>query len=192
MTSIVFSDDNKIVETFLQKDIETKQEKISDVPEDERIRLDDDTIFRFSCTVKYDILELKLCEIGAFAPFLYEAELTADDIKKEYKMFRSCDTLEEMSEHINRLFKDKKIKLQKEGDDMKLIIQAYNISEVVIIDMKASRIMTSNKDDALMRLYKNEKNSIIVLKKMEEYFKSLGQDGNNILTKLKELKEQYQ
>ena len=58
--------------------------------------------------------------------------------------------------------------------------------------MKASRIMTSKKDDALMRLYKNEKNSIIVLKKMEEYFKSLGQDGNNILTKLKELKEKYQ
>ena len=187
-----FEVEDQIVQTFLQKDIETVQEKISDVPENERIALDEDTIYRFSCSVNVAILNIKLSEIGAFAPYIYEAELTLEDIQNNYKMFKSCDNLEEVKKHIDKLFNDKKFKLQKEDNDMKLIIRTNMISEVVIINMKARRIMTAKKDDALMKLYKIQKSENKVMKKLGEYFKSLGPNGNKIVTKFNELKNLYQ
>ena len=49
-------------------------------------------------------------------------------IQKNYKMFRSCNDLEEVKTHINRLFQDKKIKLVKEKEGLiSLKIKVFNI-----------------------------------------------------------------
>ena len=53
--------------------------------------------------------------------------------------------------------------------------------------MKACRIMTAKKDDALMKLYKIQKSENKAMKKLEEYFKNLGPNGNKIVTKFNEL-----
>ena len=71
-----------------EEEIIVKQEKISDVPENKRIKLKgNDTIFRFSCALDDDSLRLTLEEIGAFAPYIYRRIINLNEMKENYKMF---------------------------------------------------------------------------------------------------------
>ena len=188
--SMLFSDINE-VQSYVQKEYLVKQEKIKDVPENERIKLDDDTIYRFSCTVSRGYLTLKLAEIGAFAPYIYERVLTLEEIQKNYKMFRSCDDLEKVQYHIEKLFNDKRIKLKKEKEDyIKFILNVDMISINLDIEIEAKRIMTTKKDDALLKLYEIEKKQLKLLKEIEISAKKLG--NNNFIEKINELKKKYQ
>ena len=188
--SIVLSDVEE-VQSFVQKDYIVKQEKINDVPANERIKLDDDTIYRFSCTVNSGYLTLKLAEIGAFAPYIYERVLTLSEIQKNYKMFRSCENLEKVKYHILKLFENKKIRLKKEKEDyIKFILNVYMISDNLDIEIEAKRIMTTKKDDALLKLYEIEKKQLKLLKEIEISAKKLG--NNNFIEKINELKKKYQ
>ena len=185
--SMLFSDINE-VQSYVQKEYLVKQEKINDVPENERIKLDDDTIYRFSCTVSRGYLTLKLAEIGAFAPYIYERVLTLEEIQKNYKMFRSCDDLEKVQYHILKLFNDKRIKLKKEKEDyIKFILNVDMISINLDIEIEAKRIMTTKKDDALLKLYEIEKKQLKLLKEIEISAKKLG--NNNFIEKINELKK---
>ena len=155
---------NDAISAFVE-DVEVKEEKISDVPVEERIKLDNDTIFRFSCSVEDENLKLKLSEIGSFAPYIYEKLITLDEMKQQYKMFRSCENLKEVKRHIDNLFRDKKIELTKDKEDtITFNLTVYSISEVKKIQIEANRIMTTKKDDALLRLYHIEKDQIKLLK----------------------------
>ena len=188
--SMFFSEVNE-VQSYVQKEYLVKQEKIKDVPENERIKLDDDTIYRFSCTVSRGYLTLKLAEIGAFAPYIYERVLTLEEIQKNYKMFRSCDDLEKVQYHILKLFNDKRIKLKKEKEDyIKFILNVDMISINLDIEIEAKRIMTTKKDDALLKLYEIEKKQLKLLKEIEISAKKLG--NNNFIEKINELKKKYQ
>ena len=176
----------ELANSFYQKNIETIQQNICDVPKNERIELDNDTIYRFSCTVKNNLLTLRLSEIGSFAPFIYETELTIEDIHSNYKMFRSCDTLEEVKSHIDKLFNKKQFKLKKEKEGfIKFIITTHHISKIVVIEVEAKRIMTCKKDEALLKLYKIEKDEIKLLKEIENIIKDMG--SSNLMNKYKEI-----
>ncbi len=192
--SMVISNNENMANTIYlnEEEIIVKQEKINDVPENERIKLDNDTIYRFSCSLNDDSIRLTLCEIGAFAPYLYRAILTLDGIKEKYKMFKSCDTLEQVQEHINRLFNDKKIKLTKENDDTILFnLRVFDISYEKVIQIEAKRIMTTKKNDALINLYKIQKDQNKILKEIENYIQNTGSNGNNIIAKINEIKKKF-
>ena len=168
-------------------------EKISDVPKENRIKLDNDTIFSFSYLVDNDHIILTLNEIGAFAPYIYKSVLTLDEIQEKYKMFKSCDNLKEVEKHIGNLFKDRKIKLKKEKEDAIIFeLTVFNISHEVDIQIEAQRIMTTKKDDVLLQLYKIEKDQIKLLKEIEESLKKLGPDGNNLMKKINEFKQNFE
>ena len=187
--SLIISNGNIISSMYEdnEEEIIVNQEKISDVPENKRIKLgDEDTIFRFSCALDKDCLRLTLEEIGAFAPYIYRRELELKEIQKKYKMFRSCDTLEEVQKHINRLFDNKKIKLvQKDENTIIFNLTVYEVSQAKVIQIEAERIMTSKKDDALIKLYKIQKDQIKVLKQIENYVKNVKPNGNNIINEIK-------
>ena len=188
--SMIFSDINE-AQSFVEKEYLVKQEKIIDVPEKERIKLDDDTIYRFSCTVNRGYLTLTLAEIGAFAPYIYDRVLTLKEIQNNYKMFRSCDDLEKVKDHILRLFGNKRIKLKKEKEDyIKFILNVDMISINLDIEIEAKRIMTTKKDDALLKLYEIEKRQLKLLKEIEISAKKLG--NNNFIEKINEIKKKYQ
>ena len=170
--------------------VKVVQEKISDVPENEQIKLNEDTIYRFSCKVDDNYLKFKLSEIGAFAPYIYEKNITLEGMKEIHRMFNSCENLEEVQNHINKLFNDKQIKLTKERDDsITLNITAHNISEIIKIEIEAKREMTSEKDESLLKLYEIEKKQNKIWKEIENYAKNSGQNGQFILSKLKELEQ---
>ena len=174
-----------------EEEVIVNQKKIGEVPENERIKLDNDTIYHFSCAIDNNYLVLTLNEIGAFAPYIYRCLLSLEEIQAKYKMFRSCDTLDQVKEHIDRLFNDKKIKLSKDDDVITFNLSVYEISELKVITIEARKIMTTKKDDALMKLYQIEKDQIKILKEIEKFAINKGTNGNNIIAKLKEVMEKY-
>ena len=182
-------DEKTLINTIYPEDkVEVIQENISDVPENQRIKLNDDTIYRFSCTVNDDLLQLKLSEIGAFAPYIYQKIINLDGLKEIHRMFNSCNNIIDAQQHINKLFEDKKIILTKEKDDFIILnITAYNISEIQIIRIETERKMTSDKDESLLKLYEIEKKEIKLMKKLKNYANKLGENGNLILNKIKEI-----
>ena len=176
-----------------EEEIIVNQEKISDVPENKRIKLKDkDTIFRFSCALDNDCLRLTLDEIGAFAPYIYRRILNLEEMKQNYKMFRSCDTLIDVQKHILKLFNDNKIELTQDNENIITFnLSVYDVSEPKVIQIDAKRIMTTKKDEALINLYKIQKDQIKMLKQIENYVKNIGPNNNNIIKEIQEKFNQY-
>ena len=168
------------------------EEKICDVPQDEQIKLDENTIFRFSREVRNSCLFLKLTEIGAFSPHFYEKMLTLDKIREIHRMFRACDNIQEVKEELDKLFKKKKINLIKENDKtVTLVITGYLLSSIETFKIECDMKITTFKDDALMTLYNIEKRQIKIWKELEKYAKSLGANGKSFISKMKEIEQKY-
>ena len=168
------------------------EEKICDVPQDEQIKLDENTIFRFSSEVRNSCLFLKLTEIGAFSTHFYEKMLTLDRIREIHRMFRACDNLQQVKEVLDKLFKKKNIKLIKENDKtVTLEITGYLLSSIETFKIDCDMKITTFKDDALMTLYNIEKRQIKAWKELEKYAKSLGANGKSFISKMKEIEQKY-
>ena len=166
-----------------------KQEKIKDVPEDERIKLNDDTIFRFESSVDDGNLNLKLSEIGAFAPYIYEAILSLDELINIHKMFKSCDNIEEAKAHFDKLFELKQIYLtQEEQDHITFNISAHDISIEQKFKIDAIRKITHKKDESLMKLYEIEKSQLKLWKELELFAEKFGSNKNALINKINSLK----
>jgi len=173
--------------------VSVKQEKIKDVPENERIKLNDDTIFRFESSVTDDSLSLKLFEIGAFAPYIYEVILSLDELINIHKMFKSCENIEEAKAHIDKLFELKQINLtQEEKDHITFNINAHDISIEQEFKIDAIRKITTEKDESLMKLYEIEKKQLKLWKEVEAFAEKFGSNNNSLLSKIRSLKPKIQ
>ena len=189
------SNNHESREEMSQEEIDNKPLKKSEVPKESQIQLDEQTLFQFSCYTKNEKICLKLREIGAFAPFIYIKKITLEGFKKIHPMFRSCDDLKTVEKHINKLFHDKKIELkppQEKNDSIKndsinFIIKAGNISEEVTIQIRGERMITSEKDKALMKLYEIQKDQIKLLDEIKKYIESKEKNGNEIINKIKKI-----
>ena len=167
--------------------------KSSDIPKEKIIKLDDDTIFQFDCLIDDDeqYLSFKLSEIDAVAPYIYIKNIKLDEIKRVHKMFRACDDLTEVKNHIDYLFKNNKIKLsQKKNDEIIFEIKAFYISYEDEFKIVAERRMVNNKDAMLLKLYDIQKKKIKMLKEIENYVKNNNVDKNKMLNKINEIKEE--
>ena len=166
--------------------------KICDVPQDEQIKLDENTIFRFSSEVRNNCLFLKLTEIGAFSPHFYEQMLTLDKIREIHRMFRACDNLEIVKEELDKLFKKKNFKLIKKNDKtVTLVITGYLLSSTETFEIECDMKITTFKNESLMILYDIEKKQIKLWKELEKYAKSFGANGKTFLSKMKEIEQKY-
>ena len=70
-------------------------------------------------------------------------------------------------------------------------MSVYDVSEPKIIQIEAKRIMTTKKDEALINLYKIQKDQIKMLKQIENYVKNIGPNNNNIIKEIQEKFNQY-
>ena len=161
--------------------IEVHYKKISDVKKESQIKLDEDTFFEFSCTASKDKDELclELSEIGALCPFIYQKKLSLDDMISKHKAFRTCNDVQEVKEHIDRLFNQKgKIKLSKNNnEDNKSVILTLKVSLFAKEDdifIELNQLMTTEKNETLEELYKIEKNSDKVFKNLKKYMEDNG------------------
>jgi len=171
-------------------DTQIQEIKSSDVDKKKQIKLDDDTLFKFDCDVEDDYLILKLSEIDAIAPFIYIKKITLDELIEVHKVFKSCNNLNEVKEHIDKLFEMKKIKLsQNKRDEIIFNFKIFYLSFEDKFQIFAKREMTDDKDPMLLKLYDIQKQKLKILKEFENYIKLLGGNGKEIEKKLKEIKE---
>ena len=157
------------------------------LPEQKLIELNQDTIFDFKCEVHGESLKLILSEVSAVAPFIYEAILTLDGIINNVsEMFKSCDNIEKVKEHIDNLFENKKIKLipSKNNKTIDLEFSAHNISKEEKFTIETVRKMTDNKEAMLLELYSIQKEKLKILKDIETYLKSNKNINKNELEKI--------
>ena len=158
-------------------EIKVKYEKISEVPKESIISLNEDTIFRFSCEVKNNLLIIQLSEIGALCPFIYRVSLTLENMIKIHPVFKACDDIQEVKDHINRLFDNKNIWLTKNDKDKEgiiLYVRIFNICGPQEIKIEPKKLMTTDKDKILEELYVMQKKDNKIFKDMENSFKKKG------------------
>ena len=171
-------------------DTQIQEIKSSDVDKKKQIKLNDDTLFKFDCDVEDDYLILKLSEIDALAPFIYIKKITLDELIEVHKVFKSCNNLNEVKEHIDKLFEMKKIKLsQNKREEIIFNFKIFYLSFEDKFQIIAKREMTDDKDPMLIKLYDIQKQKLKILNEFENYIKSLGGTGKEIEKKLKEIKE---
>ena len=189
------SDDNNenninIEDDKTVNDTQIQEIKSSDVDKNKQIKLDEDTLFQFDCNVEDDYLILKLSEIDAIAPFIYIKKITLDELIEVHKVFKSCNNLNEVKEHIDKLFEMKKIKLiQNKREEIIFNFKIFYLSFEDKFQIIAKREMTDDKDPMLLKLYDIQKQKLKILKEFENYIKLLGGNGKEIEKKLKEIKE---
>ncbi len=152
-----------------------------DLEEKKLIQLDDDTTFEFKCKVEENNLKLILSEVSALAPFIYETKLTMDAIIKVNDIFKACDNLGKIKEHIDNLFKAKRIKLSsnKNKEIIYCEFRAFNISGEEQFKIPTERKMTNEKEQMLLKLYSIQKEKLKILKDIEKYLK-----GNKNINKM--------
>ena len=182
---------NKLNEGFLKtlsdsilkftNKVKVYNKKISDVKKESQISLDEDTIFEFSCTAsnEEDELCLQLSEIGILCPFIYQKKLSLKDMISKHKNFRTCNNVEEVKEHIDKLFNQNgKIWLTKNlnGDIESVIIniKIAFFADEENISIELDKVMTTEKNETLEDLYKIEKNADKVFKNIKKYMEKNG------------------
>ena len=155
----------------------------SDVEEDEKIKLNENTTYQFDCIVEEKFISLILTEIDLLAPFVYKRDITLKELIGINKIFRACDDLNEVKQHFEKLFKKKMIELSQDENQKNLItfkIRAGNISGEEKFEIIAERVMTEYKVPYLMKLYNIEKEQEKCLKEIQAI---LEKDKNSALSK---------
>ena len=192
MNKIFTNDGNYFNNTNTLNDTQIQVIKSSQVEKGKQIRLNEETLFQFDCIIDDNQLILKLSELDALAPFIYIKEITLDEIRKCHKAFKSCKDLNEVKEHIDKLFKNKRISLDQDKNDktnVKIKFKIFYISLEDDFEIKVERKMTELKDQMLLKLYEIQKNEIKALKEIENYLKKNGGYGQEIIQKINEIKE---
>ena len=192
MNKIFTNDGNYFNNTNTLNDTQIQVIKSSQVEKGKQIRLNEETLFQFDCIIDNNQLILKLSELDALAPFIYIKEITLDEIRKCHKAFKSCKDLNEVKEHIDKLFKNKRISLDQDKNDktnVKIKFKIFYISLEDDFEIKVERKMTELKDQMLLKLYEIQKNQIKGLKEIENYLKKNGGYGQEIIQKINEIKE---
>ena len=192
MNKIFTNDGNYFNNTNTLNDTQIQVIKSSQVEKGKQIRLNDETLFQFDCTIDNNHLVLKISELDALAPFIYIKEITLDEIRKCHKAFKSCKDLNEVKEHIDKLFKNKRISLDQDKSDktnVKIKFKIFYISLEDDFEIEVERKMTELKDQMLLKLYEIQKNQIKGLKEIENYLKKNGGYGQEIIQKINEIKE---
>ena len=192
MNKIFTNDGNYFNNTNTLNDTQIQVIKSSQVEKGKQIRLNEETLFQFDCIIDDNQLILKLSELDALAPFIYIKEITLDEIRKCHKAFKSCKDLNEVKEHIDKLFKNKRISLDQDKNDktnVKIKFKIFYISLEDDFEIKVERKMTELKEQMLLKLYEIQKNQIKGLKEIENYLKKNGGYGQEIIQKINEIKE---
>ena len=139
-----------------------------------------------SGTKKY--LYIKLVENTANSPFFYNRSYDLEELYDNHRIFKTCDTIEEVKQRLKSLFQKNKIKLKFEENedivvmelDVMLFAKAYKLEFQLYREM----IIEEEKDQELIELYKLNKNKLIQLKDIYSLIKKENGNKKNDLMNL--------
>lgn len=153
------------------------------------IKLNKNTTFKGTFDVSKispDKFYIWLEEILPCSPFYYDGIFTLDELRDINRVFRCVDSLEEVKEHFNRLFNERRIELKQEDFDegeIQLILNSkiFLKEEKIIIPLK--RVidpLEEAKRKKLGELYIINKKGLLLIKDFYQLLMKNNQNINNI------------
>ena len=111
-------------------------------------------------------------ESTANAPFIYNRSYELKELHEKNKIFKSCESIDEIRDYLKELFRQNKIKIRYDKEEKEEIIimerDAMLFASPVKLEFELYRemILDHEKDDKLIELYKLNKEKLKTLKKV--------------------------
>ena len=132
-----------------------------------------------SGTKKY--LYIKLIENTANSPFFYNRSYELEDLYNNHRIFKTCETLEEIKKRLKSLFEKNKISLRFDQDEeivvMEMDVMLFATPYKLEFQLYREMIIEEEKDQKLIELYELNKEK---LKKLKEIFSSIKKENGNL------------
>ena len=185
----------------LRKDIDlTMSLKFKKRKQKAKLSINKDTSFN----IYYDIydtgnnkyLYIIMEENTATAPFFYNKSYDMEELYENHRIFRSCESIEDVSDRLDTLFEKKKIKIrydEKENEEIIIMeIDAMLFATPIKLEFQLYREMVTEneKDNKLIELYNLNKNKLIHLKEIYSVVKD--NKDNKDFEKLVKLFEKFE
>ena len=164
-----------LLKRSLRKDIDVKMSLVFQKRKPKaKLSINKDTSFN----IYYDIydtdnnkyLYIIMEENTATAPFFYNKSYDMEELYQNHRIFRTCESIEDVNERLNSLFEKKKIKIRyDENENEEIIIMeidAMLFATPIKLEFKLYRemVIEKEKDNKLLELYKLNKNKLVKLK----------------------------
>ena len=178
----------KVLKNSIRKSIDVEMSRaFRNKPPSNKLSIDEDTCFDIFFDVyngdDKQYLYIKMEENTANAPFLYNRSYELKELCEINKIFRTCDTIEEIKDYLKELFDQKKIKIRYDQEEKKEIIimeiDAMLFARSIKLELELYREMEldNKKDDKLIELYKLNKDK---LKKLKKIYSLIDKNKENI------------
>ena len=168
---------SQILKQSIRKEIDIKMSLVFENEKPKAILpINEDTTF----DIFYDIydadeakyLYIKMQENTAIAPFFYNRSYELKELYDNHRIFKTCDTIEEVRDYIESLFQKNKIKLRyNEKDNEEIIIMEMDVVLFATpiklkFELYREMVLGNDKDSKLIQLYKINKMKLKELKKI--------------------------
>ena len=168
---------SQILKQSIRKEIDIKMSLVFENEKPKAILpINEDTTF----DIFYDIydadeakyLYIKMQENTAIAPFFYNRSYELNELYGNHRIFKTCDTIEEVRDYIESLFQKNKIKLRyNEKDNEEIIIMEMDVVLFATpiklkFELYREMVLGNDKDSKLIQLYKINKMKLKELKKI--------------------------
>ena len=169
-----------LLKRSLRKDIDVKMSLVFQKRKPKaKLSINKDTSFN----IYYDIydtdnnkyLYIIMEENTATAPFFYNKSYDMEELYQNHRIFRTCESIEDVNERLNSLFEKKKIKIRyDENENEEIIIMeidAMLFATPIKLEFKLYRemVIEKEKDNKLLELYKLNKNKLVKLKEIYDF-----------------------
>ena len=187
----------KSIKTSIRKNIDVKMSiAFRNKPPSNKLPIDEDTSFNIIYEVyngdENQYFYIKMEENTANAPFIYNRSYELKELHEKNKIFKSCESIDEIRDYLKELFRQNKIKIRYDKEEKEEIIimeiDAMLFASPVKLEFELYRemILDYEKDDKLIELYKLNKEKLKTLKKV---YSLIGKNKENI--DCKELIEKF-
>ena len=154
------------------------------------VDVSDSLEYNFEMVKKGDHIHFMIKENNLYTPFTFECDYTMEDFIKQHKAFKACDDLEEILNHLYRLYDNGKVELKsaETSNEKFLIFKIWNISEEM--ETQPFRLVfkiTEKKDDDLAMLYEIQNMHVEQLKRIKLIIKKKMAEDNPLKKELLEL-----
>ena len=167
----------KSIKTSIRKNIDVKMSiAFRNKPPSNKLPIDEDTSFNIIYEIyngdENQYLYIKMEESTANAPFIYNRSYELKELHEKNKIFKSCESIDEIRDYLKELFRQNKIKIRYDKEEKEEIIimeiHAMLFASPVKLEFELYRemILDHEKDDKLIELYKLNKEKLKTLKKV--------------------------
>ena len=191
--------DSMVLKLRIKKEIDMRMSfKYAKEKPKAKLPINEDTCYDIFYDVyeceKTQYLYIKMTENTANAPFFYNRSYELKELYDNHRIFKTCETMEEVRDNLESLFKNNKIKLRyNEKDNDEIIIMEMDVilfakPYKVVFELYREMVVENEKNDKLIELYKLNKKRLKQLKEIKEFIEK-NKQKENVKTLIKLFKD---